>query len=114
MIYQFSVPAASATVNDDLLHNANIPMRFLQSQPKNRVIDFIGLSGSTAAGDTFLEVRVGGKTFGLIYNESTGTHNKDALFPVGTVIPGGVDFELIVVDAALTNPLFVTLIMHYE
>lgn len=112
MFYQFSVTAANCVANNDLLElSANQPMTFIKSSPKPRILSFIGLSGSTAAGDTMIEFRVAGKTQGAMFNSSTGLHDNNELYPCNVVIPANMELELICTDAADTNAVYVSLII---
>lgn len=114
MIYQFAVTAANCILNNNLLdHSTSAPMKFLKNQGAKRALRGIGFTGSTAIADTQIDIKINGKSQSIIINSATGAHDKDNVFPVNIIIPPGVDFELLCVDAANTNDVYVTLLMDY-
>ncbi len=105
MLYTKSLAAASAVVGVDLLSSetyriANYP----------RMIHAIGLTGSTAAGDTAVELFVGNLRIGEFFNSSTGAPQalRD-MFNVNAMVGAGEVLVCSVSDAPASNPIFLTL-----
>ena len=97
-----SVPAATAVVGYDLLTNRPD----IASASARRVLRALALTGSAAAGDSVVDVKVGNRTVATLYNTATGFPTADASkFPTAYNVPGGSPLSVIVTDAPATNPL---------
>lgn len=100
-----SVAAASATVGIDLLQVS--PSEVNARMSIARKITGLALVGSTAAGDTSIDLRVNGTKIGTYFNTSTGTTvdmSKD-LQKMSIDVPANGVIEAVVTDAANTNPV---------
>lgn len=100
MIGQFSVAAATAVVGYNLATGQT-----WRSAPFNRRLSGMGLTGSAAALDTHVRIMAGQQEIGDMFNSATGAVNRDAMFGVGALIPGGVELMVLVDDAAASNPI---------
>lgn len=97
-----SVPAATAVVGYDLLTNRPE----ISSAGRGRVLRSIALTGSAAAGDTVVDIKVGDRTVATLYNSATGFPTNDASkFDTQYGVPAGSAVSAIVVDAPATNPI---------
>jgi len=97
-----SVAAATAVLGYDLLLNRPD----IQSASQDRTIRALALTGSAAAGDCRVDVKVGNRTVATCYNSGTGFPTNDASkFPTSYHVPGGAPVSVIVTDAPATNPL---------
>lgn len=100
------VVAATATVGYDLIQ-AEINNR----SPKARRLTKLALTGSSAAGDTVVEVLVQGKSIGSYANTSTGLvadRTKDFRDVNAYVAPNEL-VQVFVRDAPTTNPIVLEL-----
>lgn len=97
-----SIAAATAVLGYDLLTNrADIAV-----SGRPRVLRAIGLTGSAAAGDSAVDIKVGNAIVASLYNSATGFPTNDAAkFPTSYHVPAGVPISAIVTDAPVTNPL---------
>jgi len=103
------IAAATAVVGYDLLTN----VRDARAN-YSRVLDGLVLVGSAAAGDTEIELFIGGKSVGKYINTSTGVaydRQKD-LIPMDIFIPANSPMEARVTDAASTNAVVLQLEFH--
>lgn len=97
-----SIAAATAVVGYDLLTNR--PDIAVSS--RRRVIRGLGLTGSAAAGDTVVEIKVGARTVSTLYNTATGFPTADAsMFATQYLVPAGTPISMIVTDAPVTNAI---------
>lgn len=98
-----SVAASTAVVGFDLLTNE--PQTRQSGSP--RQLNSVALTGSAAAGDTKVSVRIANVEVGTFYNTSTGFPTQDAskVDVGGLYIPPGAPLSCIVTDAPVTNPI---------
>jgi len=97
-----SVAAATAVVGYDLLTNR--PDIAVASTP--RVLRAVGLTGSAAAGDAAVDIKVASRTVSTLFNSATGFPTADAAkFDTAYAVPAGSPVSVIVTDAPATNPL---------
>lgn len=97
-----SVAAAVAVLGYDLLTNRPD----VGVGAGRRTIRAIGLTGSAAAGDSAVDVKVGNRTVVSLYNTALGFPTNDAgKFPTMYHVPPGSPVSIIVTDAPATNPL---------
>jgi len=97
-----SVPAATAVVGYDLLTNRPD----ISSAGVARVLRALALTGSAAAGDTVIDVKVANRVVATLYNSNTGFPTNDAdKYDTAYNVPSGQALSVIVVDAPATNPL---------
>jgi len=97
-----SVPAATAVLGYDLLTNRPD----IANSAAQRVLRAIGLTGSGAAGDTVVDIKVGNRTVATLYNTATGFPTNDASkFPTSYLVPPGSPVSVIVTDAPVTNAI---------
>jgi len=97
-----SVAAATAVLGYDLLLNRPD----IQSQGRARVLRAVGLTGSAAAGDAAVDIKVDNRTVASLFNTATGFPLADASkFPTSFAVPPGSAVSVIVTDAPATNPL---------
>jgi len=97
-----SVAAATAVVGYDLLTNRPD----IANSAARRVLRAIGLTGSAAAGDTVVDIKVGNRTVATLYNTATGFPTNDASkFPTSYNVPPGSPVSVIVTDAPATNAI---------
>jgi len=97
-----SIPAATAVVGYDLLTNRPD----IANAAGGRVLRALALTGSGAAGDTVIDVKVANRTVATLYNTATGFPTADASkFATAYAVPGGSPVSVIVTDAPVTNAL---------
>lgn len=98
-----SVAAATAVVGYDLL--TNYPAMRTSGSP--RTLDDVALTGSAAAGDSEVSIRVENIQVVRIFNTATGFPTQDAakITLPGYFIPAGSPLSAIVLDAPTTNAL---------
>lgn len=97
-----SVAAATAVVGYDLLTNRPD----IATSGVRRVLRALALTGSAAAGDSAIDVKVANRTVATLYNTATGFPTNDASkFDTAYNVPGGSPVSVIVIDAPATNPL---------
>jgi len=97
-----SVAAATAVVGYDLLTNRPE----ITSSAMRRTIRSLALTGSVAAGDTEIDVKVGNRVVATMFNTATGFPTNDASkFPTSYIVPPGSPVSVIVKDAPATNAL---------
>ena len=97
-----SIAAATAVVGYDLLTNRSD----IAQASGRRVIRALALTGSAAAGDTVVDVKVGNRTVATLYNTATGFPTNDASkFETAYNVPGGSPVSVIITDAPATNPI---------
>jgi len=97
-----SIAAATAVVGYDLLTNRPD----IQNSARSRVLRALALTGSAAAGDTVVEIKVSNRTVATLYNTATGFPTNDASkFPTSYSVPAGSPLSVIVTDAPATNAL---------
>ncbi len=99
-----SVAAATAVVNEDLL-SSDVNTKLHTIEPYPRFITGIKLTGSTAAGDTKVSVRVGGIEYGQLFNTAAGFGNADDIQDIDFLVEEGERLALVVIDAPATNPI---------
>ena len=100
MLASVSVAAATAALDADLLAgNTN-----KQSSAPRRLRG-AALAGSAAALDTKVEIFKGSVKVGELYNSATGAPTRDHLFPIGSHILPNEEIQVLVKDAAATNPI---------
>jgi len=97
-----SVAAATAVLGYNLLTNRPD----LQTSGRVRRIRAIGLTGSAAAGDSSVDIKVGATIVATLFNSNTGFPTNDAdKFETQYHVPAGAPLSIIVTDAPATNPL---------
>lgn len=97
-----SIAAATAVVGYDLLTNRPD----VQSAAQGRTLRSVALTGSAAAGDTVVDIKVGNRTVATLYNTATGFPTNDASkFDTSYVVPPGSPVSVVVTDAPATNPI---------
>jgi len=97
-----SVAAAVAVVGYDLLTNRPD----IQNAGVARVLRALALTGSAAAGDTVVDIKVANRTVATLYNTATGFPTADASqFKTAYSVPRGAPVSVIVTDAPATNPI---------
>lgn len=97
-----SVAAATAVVGYDLLTNR--PDISSSSQP--RVLRAVGLTGSAAAGDAAVDIKVANRVVSSLFNSATGFPAADsAKFDTSFAVPAGSPVSVIITDAPATNPI---------
>jgi len=97
-----SVAAAVAVVGYDLLTNR--PDIAVASQP--RTLRAVGLTGSAAAGDAAVDIKVASRTVATLFNSALAFPTADAAtFATSYLVPAGSPVSVIVTDAPATNPL---------
>jgi hypothetical protein len=97
---EVSVAAATAVVNYDLFQNETF-----RTAGRPRMLNYIGVAGSAAAGDAKVDLLVDQHLVGSFYNLATGFPTRDHLRPVGVVVPAGATVVCKVTDAPATNPI---------
>ena len=100
MLGQNSVAAATAVVGYDLARDTT-----WQASGKARVLVAVGLRGSAAALDTKIDIFVGDRKVGEMYNDTTGAPNRDAMFRIGVAVPPHEEVHLFITDAPVTSPI---------
>lgn len=97
-----SVAAATAVVGYDLLTNRPD----IATSSQRRVLRAVGLTGSAAAGDAAVDIKVSARTVATLFNSGTGFPLADASkFDTQFEVPAGAPVSAIVTDAPATNPL---------
>jgi len=97
-----SVAAATAVVGYDLLTNR--PDIAVASTP--RVLRAVGLTGSAAAGDSAVDIKVQARIVSSLFNSALGFPTADAAkFDTAYAVPAGAPVSVIVTDAPATNPI---------
>jgi len=97
-----SVAAATAVLGYDLL-TSRVD---IATGAGRRVIRALGLTGSTAAGDTSVDVKVGSRVVATLFNSGTGFPLNDASkFPTQYLVPPGSPISVVVTDAPATNAI---------
>jgi len=97
-----SVAAATAVLGYDLLTNRPD----IQVSQQRRTLRALALTGSGAAGDTVIDVKVANRTVATLYNTATGFPTADASqFKTAYNVPAGAPVSVIVTDAPVTNAL---------
>lgn len=102
-VYTASVAAATAAVGYDLFSGE--PQVRQSGSP--RTIESAALTGSAAAGDTKVSLRIGNVEIATLFNTSTGFPTQDAakIDLGGAFVPPGEPISAIVTDAPVTNPI---------
>jgi len=97
--------AAVAIVGADLLSG-----QVWARTPQNRVLTGVAYTGSAVIGDTEIEVSIDEVRVGSFFNSALLTPQTDRdLMPLESLgIPGGAQLRAIVVDAAATSIVYVT------
>lgn len=97
-----SVAAATAVLAYDLLTGRpDIAM-----SSRNRVLRAVGLTGSAAAGDTGVDIKVGNRVVASLFNSATGFPTNDAAkFPTSFAVPAGEPLSAVVTDAPATSAI---------
>jgi len=98
--YQGSIPAATAVLGYDLFVNEVWKRRGMW-----RFLKAFALKGSTAAGDTEVELYIGEARIANLFNTNAGFPNRDDAMPVNRYIPPNEELRCVVVDAPVTNPV---------
>lgn len=97
-----SVAAATAVVGYDLLTNRPD----IATAGHRRTLRAVGLTGSAAAGDAAVDIKVANRTVASLFNSATGFPAADsAKFNTSFLVPAGAPVSIIVTDAPATNPL---------
>lgn len=97
-----SIAAATGAVGYDLLTNRPD----ISSSGTARVIRSLALTGSAAAGDTAVDVKVGNRVVASLFNTALGFPTNDAAkFDTAYNVPSGSAVSVIVTDAPATNPI---------
>jgi len=98
-----SIAAATAVLGYNLLTNRPD----IAGSGRHRAISSLGLTGSAAAGDAAVDVKVGDRVVATMYNSATGFPAADSgAFKVGPfLVPAGTNISVPVIDAPATNPL---------
>lgn len=97
-----SIAAATAVLQYDLLTSRPD----ISVSGRDRVIRALGLTGSAAAGDTAVDVKVGNVVVATLYNSATGFPSNDAAkFPTSYFVPAGTPISAVVTDAPATNAI---------
>lgn len=103
------VAAASATVGVDLLRVGDADFA---SQGYDRSLNGVGLTGSAAAGDTFVDIYIDDvKVFPNLTNTVTSiAAPNDHIIPIeARYIPANSKLKAKVTDAPATNPIYLLL-----
>lgn len=97
-----SVAAATAAVGYDLLTNRPD----ISSAGVARVLRALALTGSAAAGDSAVDVKVGNRVVSSLFNTALGFPTNDAAkFDTAYNVPSGQAVSVIITDAPATNPI---------
>lgn len=103
MLVQGVTAAATAVIGFDLMDSA--PKGMSQTSTTRRLIA-AGISGSAAALDTEVSIKIGNEEVGRLFNTATGAViANQAMFRVGATIPPNTPLILEVIDSPSTNPL---------
>lgn len=107
MIGSVSVPAAVAIVGYDLFRDQT-----WRVSSKPRRLRGIAVAGSTAAGDTSVDLYVDQYHVGKFYNLAAGFPLvADHMLPLkGNAVPVGATISAIISDAPATNPINIILL----
>lgn len=105
-VYTATVTAAIAVVGANVLDAE----RWARS-PANRVLRAVGYTGSAVIGDTEVDFYVDEVRVGSAFNSALLVPQVDRdLVSVGDLmVPAGAELQAVVVDAAATSPVFVSL-----
>jgi len=106
-VYEVSIVAATAILGYDMFRDEPWTVA-----PQNRVVTGVAVTGSAVAGDAAIEVRVGTTTVAKKFNTTTGFPNRDHVVPLNAFVPGGSKINGPVVDAPITSPLNVLIIIE--
>ncbi|GEM_PF-3106748 len=104
MIAQNSVAAATAVLGYDMMTGVSV-----KAASFPRRLEAVGLRGSAAAGDAAVRIMIGQTEVAVLYNDTTGFVNRDAMFRVGIGVPKDAEVKAYVTDAPATNPLNIAL-----
>lgn len=106
-VFMKTVAAATCVVNYDFMDD-----EAQKSSTLNRVLRAIGLTGSTASGDTILECSVGNMMFSEVYNTSTGLAIMQHLdmMPMTQFLAAGRELEIKCIDAAASNAVMLCVV----
>jgi len=98
-----SVAAATAVAGYNLMTNSPE----LITSGGNRLIENVALTGSAAAGDTEVSIRIASTEIARIFNTATGFPTQDAskIDLGGALVPAGEPVSAIILDAPATNPI---------
>lgn len=97
-----SIPAATAVVGYDLLTNRPD----ISTSGMARILRALALTGSAAAGDTSIDIKVANVVVATLFNSATGFPTNDAAkFDTQYNVPAGSPVSVIVTDAPATNPI---------
>ena len=100
-----SVAAATAVLGYDLMQNQQ-----LQQSATPRVLQGIGLTGSTAIGDCAIDMFIDTVKVATIYNTKLLVGNTDDVLGIDSLyIPPNALLHAYVIDAPATNPVFLLL-----
>lgn len=102
-----SVLAATAVVKYDLTESL-----WWKQQMRPRRCVGVALKGSTAAGDTEVEIFSGNRKITNLFNSGTGYPNRDDVVPQNFVLYPGEELHAYVTDAPATNPIFILFLMR--
>lgn len=101
MVMSGSIAAATAIVGYDLLKDDR-----RQQVQETRILEFLKLAGSGAAGDSKTDLYIGDSFIGGFFNTATGFGNNDDEQQLpGVIVYPGEKIHLFVTDAPVTNPL---------
>lgn len=99
-VYEVSVAAATAVLGYNMFQNQS----WVTSGRTRRIVGF-AVTGSAAAGDAAVDLKVGQFVVSTKYNTTTGFPTRDHMVPLNAVVPAGELISCIVTDAPGTNPL---------
>jgi len=102
MLYVVSRAAGDAGAGADLISSET-----WRISTADRIIRGVAYTGSTAAGDTAVELFVGNLRIGTFFNSAPGAPQalRDT-FAIGAYVPAGEILVANVTDAAATNPVY--------
>lgn len=106
-VVELSIAAAVAVLDFNLMQNSTY-----RQSARSRNLRAIALTGSAAAGDAAVAIKIGNVEVARKFNSATGFPTRDHLVPVNRTIPPNSEVGAIVVDAPATNPL--NLIMVFD
>lgn len=104
-VVELSIAAATAILDFNLMQNST----YRQSS-RARNIRSMALTGSAAAGDSAVALKIGNIEVARKFNSATGFPTRDHLVPVNRTVPANSEIGAIVVDAPATNPLNLLLV----
>jgi len=116
VFFVIEVAAANLTLAKDMLSegmdvNGNIAN--IKKAPYNRAIRRLGLTGSAAAEDMWVEVQVNGEPHARIHNTITGVPvgwEKDAAILMNPIpVPANAELTVKIIDAGGTNNAYLIL-----